>query len=85
MNSRILILILLVNLAFSGTILTQAWAQNPNIRVEDPEFGAQDFRTGETLSNPIVPIIIEGLGAGLIILFIVIYAVKKRRKKDDNS
>ena len=84
MNSRILILILLVNLAFSGTILTQAQAQNPNIRVEDPEFEAQDFRTGETL-NTTVPIIIQSLGAGLIILFIVIYAIKKRRKKDDNS
>ena len=84
MNSRILMLILLVNLAFSGMILTSQ-AQNPNIRVEDPDFGPQDFRTGETLSNTFVPIIIEGLGAGLIILFIVVYAIKKRRNKYDNN
>lgn len=85
MNDRVLVLIILSNLAISGMTLSAAHAQNPNIRVDDPSLKPQDFRTGETLSNTFVPIIIEGLGAGLIILFIVIYAIKKRRKKDDNS
>ena len=85
MKSRVLILILFANLVFSGMNLTQSWAQNPNIRVDDPDFERQSLQTGETLHNPLVVIIIESLGAGLIILFIVIYAIKKRRKKDDNS
>ena len=40
----------------------------------------RDFEAGETISNPEVVIIIQSLGAGLIILFIIIYAIKKRRK-----
>ena len=65
-----------------------AQAQNPNIRVDDPSFTPQDFRTGETLSNPWVAIVIESLGAVLIVLFIVIYAIKKKIKrvsKHDNN
>lgn len=54
--------------------------QNPNIRVEDPSFVPQNLRTGETLSNSWVAIGIEKLGAVLIVLFIVIYAIKKRSK-----
>jgi len=68
--------------------LISAQAQNPNIRVENPTFSPQDFRTGETLSNPWVAIVIEGLGAVLIVLFIVIYAIKKKAKgvsKHDNN
>ena len=45
---------------------------------------SSDFRglqTGETISNPEVAIILESFGAGLIVLFIVIYAIKRRRKK----
>ena len=45
---------------------------------------SSDFRglqTGETISNHEVAIIIQSLGAILIVLFIVIYAVKKRMKK----
>jgi len=44
---------------------------------------SSDFRglqTGETISNPEVAIILQSLGAILIILFIVIYAIKKRIK-----
>ena len=47
---------------------------------------SSDFRglqTGETISNPEVAIIIQSLGAILIILFIVIYAIKKRMKKQE--
>jgi len=41
----------------------------------------RDLQEGETISNPEVVIIIQSLGAGLIVLFIVIYAIKKRMKK----
>ena len=41
----------------------------------------RDLQTSETISNPEVVIIIQSLGAGLIILFIIIYAIKKRRNK----
>ena len=50
-------------------------------QVDDPEFNRQNFLTGQTIPNIYVIQIIEGLGAGLIILFIIIYAVKRRRKK----
>ena len=46
-----------------------------------------DFRglqTSETLSNPEVAIILESLGAILIVLFIIIYAIKKKMKKNQN-
>ena len=65
-----------------------AQEQNPNIRVEDPSLVPQNFRTGETLSNSWVVVGIEKLGAVLIVLFIVIYAIKKRVKgiqKNDNN
>jgi len=65
-----------------------AQEQSPNIRVEDPNFTHQDFQTGETLSNPLVAILIQSLGAVLIVVFIVIYAIKKKSKgksKYDNN
>lgn len=45
---------------------------------------SSDFRglqTGESISNPEVAIILQSLGAILIVLFIVIYTIKKRMKK----
>ena len=48
---------------------------------------SSDFRglqTGESMSNPEVAIILQSLGAILIVLFIIIYAVKKRMKKNKN-
>ena len=53
-----------------------------NIRIEDESFTRQSLQTGETISNPEVILTIESLGAILIVLFIVIYAIKKRRKTD---
>ncbi|MCV0392708.1 MAG: hypothetical protein K5790_05365 [Nitrosopumilus sp.] len=41
----------------------------------------RDLQTGETISNPEVVMMIQSLGAGLIILFIVIYAIKKKKRK----
>ena len=49
--------------------------------VEPSDF--RELQTGETMSNPEIAIIIESLGAGLIILFIVIFAIKKRKKPND--
>jgi hypothetical protein len=40
----------------------------------------RDLQTGEAISNPEAVMMIQSLGAGLIILFIIIYAIKKRRK-----
>ena len=59
-----------------------AQVENPNIRVEDPSFSRESLQTGETITpaGSITAIIIEALGAILIILFIVIYAIKKRAK-----
>ncbi len=62
--------------------------QNPNMKVEVPTLNPEDYRKGETLSNTWVAIVIEGLGAALIVLFIVIYAIKKKAKgvsKHDNN
>ena len=92
MKTRLLIIIfgimLFSLLDSSEQFPISAQAQNPNIRVDDPSFTPQDFRTGETLSNPWVAIVIESLGAVLIVLFIVIYAIKKKIKrvsKHDNN
>lgn len=52
-----------------------------NFRVDDPTFDRQHFQTGETIPNIFAIQIIEGLGAGLIILFIIIFAVRRRQKK----
>jgi len=46
----------------------------------DPSF-YRDATIGETLSNPETAIIIESLGAILIVFFIILYAIKKRMKK----
>ena len=64
--------------------------KDPNIRIDDSSFTRQNLQTGETIPNIQVPIIIESLGAALIIMFIIVYAVKKKRKKiesekNDNS
>ena len=49
--------------------------------ISDPSFFRQGLQTGETIPNIFVIQIIEGLGAGLIVLFIVIYAIKRRSKE----
>lgn len=49
---------------------------------------SSDFRglqTSGTMSNPEVAIILESLGAILIVLFILFYAIKKRKVKKDSS
>ena len=51
------------------------------IRIQDPDFKPQNFQTAETLSNPLVIILIQSIGAILIVIFIILYAIKKRMKK----
>ena len=81
-KTKFLIIPLFSLLMLSGFIFNiHAQEQNENIRVEDPTFTSQQFRTGETISNPIIVIIIESLGAILIVLFIIVYAIKKRKSK----
>ena len=52
-------------------------------RVDDPSFQRQNLQTGETISfsGTFVSMLVGSLGPILIVLFIVVYAVKKRRKK----
>lgn len=53
------------------------------LEIEKQEPKPSDFRDlqkVETIPNPEVAIIIQSLGAILIVLFIIIYAIKKRRK-----
>jgi len=83
--------VILLALIFTIAVTTNpisAQAQNPNMKVEAPTLNPEDYRKGETLSNPGVAIVIESLGAVLIVLFIVIYAIKRKAKgvsKNDNS
>lgn len=77
-------------LIFLGTILFTTFysafgqVQNPNIRIDDSSFFRESMQTGETTTpvGHLAAIIIEGLGTILIIVFIVIYAVKKRMSKE---
>jgi len=84
MNSKFLVCFLIFFLVFP--ISTELFAaENPNIRVDDPSFMRENLRTGETVNDQgaLSSIIINSLGAILIVLFIVIYAIKKRAKRDD--
>lgn len=58
--------------------------QNPNIRIDDPSLFRESMQTGETITpvGHLAAIIIEGLGTILIIVFIVIYAIKKKMRKE---
>ena len=53
------------------------------IRIDDPSFTRQNLQTGETISpsGTFTSMIIASLGPILIVFFIVIYAIKKKREK----
>jgi len=74
---------LMVLALFSVLDQTFAQMQNPNIPIDDPSFFRESMQTGETITpeGHLAAIIIEGLGTILIIVFIVIYAIKKRIRK----
>jgi len=84
MKSIFLIFIGIVLLLFPSLEHASAQVQNPNIRTDDPSFFRESMQTGETITpeGQLTAIIIEGLGTILIIVFIVIYAVKKRIRKE---
>ena len=91
MKTRFLIiflgLIFFIYLSSIEQFQIYAQEQNPNVRADDSP-RPKDFQTGETLSNPLVVVIIQSLGAILIVLFIVIYAIKKKThgaSKHDNN
>jgi len=52
-------------------------------RVDDPSFVRQSLQTGETVSptGTFTSILVSSLGPILIVLFIIIYAIKKRMRK----
>jgi len=67
----------------SDTIVIDSFgnSSDSNVRVPDPSFFRQSLLTGEAIPNVFPVQIIQSLGASLIILFIIIYAIKRRRKK----
>jgi steroid 5-alpha reductase family enzyme len=77
----------MVLLFFSAIQDVSAQVQNENIRVEDPSFQRENMRTGETITplGNLTIVIIQALGAILIALFIIIYAIKKRSKGVTND
>jgi len=82
---------ILVDLAICFLLLlpldVSVYAQNENIRVDDPSFEKQSLQTGETMTpqGSLTIVIIQSLGAILIVLFIITYAVKKRAKGEKND
>jgi len=58
-------------------------SQNQFMRINDESLNRQSLQTGETISESgtLTAIIMGSLGPILIVLFIVIYAVKKRTAK----
>ena len=57
-----------------------------NFRVDDPLFVRQSLQTGETISptGTFTSMLVGSLGPILIVFFITIYAVKKRKKSSKN-
>ena len=57
------------------------------IRIDDSTFNIQSLQTGETITEiaSFTSIIIEDLGAILIVFFIIVYAIKKRSAKNDTK
>lgn len=86
MKTRLLIPVFVMSLLFSTNITFGEPSnenQNQFIRVNDDSFTRQSLQTGETISasGTFTSLIIDSLGPILIVLFIVIYAVKKRNAK----
>ena len=79
-----LILIFVISLLFSTNItFGQSSDEDPLFLEIDDLFYWQNLQTDETISplGTFVSIFVGSLGPILIVLFIVIYAVKKRMKK----
>ena len=79
-----LILIFVISLSFSTNItFGQSSDEDPLFLEIDDLFYWQNLQTDETISplGTFVSIFVGSLGPILIVLFIVIYAIKKRMKK----
>jgi hypothetical protein len=79
-----LILIFVISLLFSTNItFGQSSDEDPLFLEIDDLFYWQNLQTDETISplGTFVSIFVGSLGPILIVLFIVIYAIKKRMKK----
>ncbi len=84
MKTIFLILMFAISLLFSTDItFGQSSDENPSFFKMGDLFHWQNLQTGETISplGTFVSILVSSLGPILIVLFIVIYAVKKRMKK----
>lgn len=66
----------------SDTLVVKGFSRenDSNFRVDDPNFARQDLFRGETIPNDFVLQMFQSIGAGLIVLFIVVYAIKKRKR-----
>jgi hypothetical protein len=83
MKITFLILIFVISLFSTNITFGQSSDENsPFFKIGDL-FYWQNLQTGETISplGTFVSILVSSLGPILIVLFIVIYAVKKRMKK----
>lgn len=85
LKSRFLIFLVIIFCFFPTLIEIFAQVENPNIRVDDPSFMRENLQTGEAMNDQSVLTVtlIDTLGPILIVLFIVIYAIKKRANGDD--
>lgn len=84
MKTTLLIPIFIISLLFSSNIVFgQSSDNDPHFFKIGDLFYWQNLQTGETISpfGTFVSIFVDSLGPILIVLFIVIYAVKKRKKK----
>ena len=86
MKTKLLIPVFVISLLFSTNITFGEPSdenQNPFIRINDDSFTRQSLQTGETISasGTFTSLIVGSLGPIFIVLFIVIYAVKKRMVK----
>ena len=76
MKTRLLIIFVIGVIGFSKIVNAD---ESP-----DPSL-FRDLQKGETIPNPEIAIIIQSLGAILIVLFIIVYAIKKRVTKKNKN
>ena len=83
MNSILLILVFAISFLFSTSITFGESDENQYFFKVGDLFYWQNLQTGETISasGTFISIFVSSLGPILIVLFIVIYAVKKRTTK----
>ena len=84
MKTRLLISVFTISLLFSTSIVFGESSNESQyfFKVGDL-FYWQNLQTGETIppSGMLISILVNSLGPILIVLFIVIYTIKKRREK----